>query len=665
MVGFAVECTVSEAFAATTVVVPTDQPTIQGAVDAAGAGGTVIINSNATFNETVTVTQSLTIHGGVGFTPTIRATGTCGGVATCALFFEPNSSAFQMLVVTDVRLLPKSGGGVAPGVVRILNRGAAEATMILSGFRIENPEGFGFSAVEIHRLSCSSGFNNVSIQSGAITIAGANENFAGRSGFVMDAGGSLTVADVNLVISGISADAFNIVGPPDCGQINFGLYDSHITVSAPSNLSANLALVLLRVIATFERNLFQMISTGDGGIGGIFIGGGSGQEYESSVDFNANSIFGSGPDDGPGVLVLPSTNGSVVLKATNNLFFNNMRSGFSLGQNLGNPAGAVVARLANNTVDGSFSDAIALRSANGSLVTVTAQNNLLTHSGGLGISLTSEPGGTLEVDNDYNGFFANAAGNVDAALTLSPHDVVADPIYVNRPDRELRLGIGSPMINAGNNAIFFLPATDLSGAMRIQGGIVDIGAYEGSFVVTGPTNTPSATPTGTSTRTQTASATPSFTPSRTPTGTSSRTPTVSATASSPATQTRTVTPTASLTATSTPSNTSTLNATVPPTATLPSSTSTPTTAVLSPTPIVTASPASTATTTATIGAGQCIGDCDGSNTVSVNELVLGVNIALARDTLAACPPFDQNDSQRVEVNELVAAVNRALHGCNQ
>jgi hypothetical protein len=89
--------------------------------------------------------------------------------------------------------------------------------------------------------------------------------------------------------------------------------------------------------------------------------------------------------------------------------------------------------------------------------------------------------------------------------------------------------------------------------------------------------------------------------------------------------------------------------------------------VRSPTPTVTGSPVSTATTiaTPTVGAGQCIGDCDRSNSVSINELVLGVNIALARATLAACPPFDQNDSGGVEVNELVAAVNRALQGCNQ
>src|SRR5215813_6906513 len=90
LAGIAVSLIAARA-AALTVIVPTDQPTIQGAVTAAGADGTVIINSDATFSETVTVTQSLTIHAGAGFTPTIRGTSACGVVPSCALFFEPNS----------------------------------------------------------------------------------------------------------------------------------------------------------------------------------------------------------------------------------------------------------------------------------------------------------------------------------------------------------------------------------------------------------------------------------------------------------------------------------------------------------------------------------------------------------------------------------------------
>lgn len=59
----------------------------------------------------------------------------------------------------------------------------------------------------------------------------------------------------------------------------------------------------------------------------------------------------------------------------------------------------------------------------------------------------------------------------------------------------------------------------------------------------------------------------------------------------------------------------------------------------------------------------CVGDCDASNTVLVNELIRGVNIALDRADLSQCPSFDINSSLSVEVNELVTGVNNALRGC--
>src|SRR5262249_18412912 len=72
---------------------------------------------------------------------------------------------------------------------------------------------------------------------------------------------------------------------------------------------------------------------------------------------------------------------------------------------------------------------------------------------------------------------------------------------------------------------------------------------------------------------------------------------------------------------------------------------------------------------ATLGAralarGACIGDCpppDGQ--VAVNELILGVNIALGSAALTACPDYDANASGGVGVEELIAAVNDALQGC--
>jgi Zn-dependent metalloprotease len=61
--------------------------------------------------------------------------------------------------------------------------------------------------------------------------------------------------------------------------------------------------------------------------------------------------------------------------------------------------------------------------------------------------------------------------------------------------------------------------------------------------------------------------------------------------------------------------------------------------------------------------GPCFGDCDRNGRVLVNELVLGVNIALNRGQLSACGSFDSNNDRLVRVNELVAAVNAALRGC--
>lgn len=85
------------------------------------------------------------------------------------------------------------------------------------------------------------------------------------------------------------------------------------------------------------------------------------------------------------------------------------------------------------------------------------------------------------------------------------------------------------------------------------------------------------------------------------------------------------------------------------------------------TPTVTALPTASATPTADATATPtpipCLGDCDGSRTVTVDELVRGVSIALGTLSLSACPTFDQNGDREVSVSELINAVNNALDGC--
>jgi hypothetical protein len=59
----------------------------------------------------------------------------------------------------------------------------------------------------------------------------------------------------------------------------------------------------------------------------------------------------------------------------------------------------------------------------------------------------------------------------------------------------------------------------------------------------------------------------------------------------------------------------------------------------------------------------CTGDCNADGEVSIDELIMGVAIALGSLPLGACSTLDFNGDGTVTVNELIAAVNNALYGC--
>jgi hypothetical protein len=61
------------------------------------------------------------------------------------------------------------------------------------------------------------------------------------------------------------------------------------------------------------------------------------------------------------------------------------------------------------------------------------------------------------------------------------------------------------------------------------------------------------------------------------------------------------------------------------------------------------------TATPTRGPLDCGGDCDGDGQVSINELILGVNIALGTAAADSCAAFDRNRDGQVSVSELIAA----------
>ena len=98
-------------------------------------------------------------------------------------------------------------------------------------------------------------------------------------------------------------------------------------------------------------------------------------------------------------------------------------------------------------------------------------------------------------------------------------------------------------------------------------------------------------------------------------------------------------------------NTRTPTITLPPTVTR--------TVGMPPTPTATRGVTATPTATPVV----CVGDCDGSGSVSISDLVTGVNIVLGSQPITRCPAFDPDDSGTVTISELVQGVNNTLNGC--
>lgn len=216
-----------------------------------------------------------------------------------------------------------------------------------------------------------------------------------------------------------------------------------------------------------------------------------------------------------------------------------------------------------------------------------------------------------------------------------------------------------------------------------------------------PTSASSPPPTAPWSPTYTAPPTiarPTFnrTPASTETGTASPTATRTRPSVDPTAQrrthtfTHTATPPVTLsTSTATPANEKTVAATASPTGTSPAIVTATWTATPSITPFMpdatpsntetalpvasatstdpittmTQTPTSTPTASPTPPSSVCTGDCDASGNVAIDELILGVGMALSGESVAQCRALDPNRSGVVEINELIDAVGNALLQC--
>lgn len=81
------------------------------------------------------------------------------------------------------------------------------------------------------------------------------------------------------------------------------------------------------------------------------------------------------------------------------------------------------------------------------------------------------------------------------------------------------------------------------------------------------------------------------------------------------------------------------------------------------TPTTTLAATATPTPLPTSPSAACAGDCSGDDAVTVDEVVLMVQIALGSISLAACPAGDPSGDGDITVDEILSAVNHALEGC--
>jgi hypothetical protein len=61
----------------------------------------------------------------------------------------------------------------------------------------------------------------------------------------------------------------------------------------------------------------------------------------------------------------------------------------------------------------------------------------------------------------------------------------------------------------------------------------------------------------------------------------------------------------------------------------------------------------------------CVGDCNRDLSVSIGELISGVNMSRQQVVLFSCAEFDPNKNSAVEANELLMGVRSTLLGCPQ
>jgi hypothetical protein len=239
------------------------------------------------------------------------------------------------------------------------------------------------------------------------------------------------------------------------------------TFSGNTGLSGGGALAVAHS-TTVQECLFENNSVTTGG-GGLFEVTQTGARIQNCT-FHEND---GGSHHGGGVLMT----GANALIA--NCSFSNNLAEIGGGVAAGDPGSIVACSFYGNQGCG-------CQEEDGAMSNWEISNSVFWNNSPLQVAnLQSDPEEFILTSCDIQGGWSGPGSN----------NFSADPLFVQPGSGDLRLGFGSPCLDAGNNSL--LPADaldldsdgnvteplplDLAGAFRIQNSIVDIGAYEGAF----------------------------------------------------------------------------------------------------------------------------------------------------------------------------------------
>ena len=322
-------------------------------------------------------------------------------------------------------------------------------------------------------------------------------------------GFSPTISGQMLLASGASSTSITLSGLAIEGPVRAvaraGDLELHVLGNSISSNVANRVAVELTsdpilspagdLTAEVEGNDIRVTgASADDSCGGVVVlASTSPQTFAEIVH---NTLFVSGCGRGVGIGAATGVGRVTTVDVLRNrLLVPNTGFGISLQNSAPGPASTLSGRIVGNLVHGEFFGVgvNVVDAAGGTLTAQVSNNTIVEHDTGMLVIANAGDPMTGEVSNTIVAFNTTEGLRIDAEAVLNCHDLVfgngvdsfvagpgtifTDPQFVGGSN--FHLLPGSPAIDAGaNDTVPGDVALDLDGAPRIQGGMVDIGAFE-------------------------------------------------------------------------------------------------------------------------------------------------------------------------------------------